>query len=203
VETCTGEGLSTTHITGNSACSQLTSAQLKHAIPSLHLLFQSCGAGIIKMSWVPHISRVLCTRYGYVLHVGWMTFESSRISSVLLSAIKPGGQTKQVVKSRLTVTSCCKHGHLTDCLSSNGIAPMSMASCFERGFQTTDTWCLEMCFLCQLGSCYLWVEIKANDLRTDVRFRTDAETTVSATGILVDCSDGSDLWGLISKRRRN
>jgi hypothetical protein len=42
-----------------------------------------------------------------------------------------------------------------------------------------------MCFLCQQGPGYLWVEIKASDLRTAVRFRTGFETGVDDTGMLV------------------
>jgi hypothetical protein len=40
-----------------------------------------------------------------------------------------------------------------------------------------------MCFHCQQGPCYLWVEIKANDLRTAVRFRTSLETGVDDPGV--------------------
>jgi hypothetical protein len=42
-----------------------------------------------------------------------------------------------------------------------------------------------MCFLCQQVTSYLWVEIKANDLRTAVRFRTGLEMGVDDTGMLV------------------
>ena len=42
-----------------------------------------------------------------------------------------------------------------------------------------------MCFLCQEGPGYLWGEIKANDLRTAVRFRTGLETGVDDTGMQV------------------
>jgi len=42
-----------------------------------------------------------------------------------------------------------------------------------------------MCFLCQQGPGYLWGEIKANDLRTAVHFRTDLEMGVDYTSVQV------------------